>query len=103
MTMWDLLLAMNLVMPIAGAVARSHDLQAGCIGYCVAIVIGIVLGAISVWTLWTMGRKADRSAPADDMRTTWQLRLVYWAAIVWPFVTLIASGWQLNAVLKLFQ
>ena len=99
--MWDLLLAMNLVIPIAGAVARSHDLQAGWIGYCVAILIGIVLGATAVWALWTMGRSVVRSTPADDLRTTWHLRLLYWAAFVWPFVTLFASGWLLSAVLRM--
>ena len=101
MTMWDLLLAMNLVMPITGSVARSHDLQAGWIGYCVAIVIGIALGATSVWMLWAMGRVVVSSTAADDLRTTWQLRLLYWAAIVWPFVTLFASGWLLSAALKI--
>jgi hypothetical protein len=102
MTMWDLLLAMNLVMPITGAVARAHDLHAGWIGYYVAIVIGIVLGATSVWMLWAMGRLVVSSTPADDMRTTWQLRLLYWAAIVWPIAILFASGWLLSAALKMF-
>ena len=102
MTMWVLLLAMNLVMPITSAMARSHDLQAGWIGYCVAIAIGIALGATSVWTLWTMGRLVVRSTPVDDMRATRQLRLLYGVAFVWPFVTLLASGWLLSAVLRMF-
>ena len=101
MTLWDLLLAMNLVMPIAGAMSGAHELQTEWPGYCIAIVTGLALGAISVWILWTVGRLALRSTQADDTRSPWKLRLLYWAAFVWPFVTLFGSGWLLSAVLEI--
>ena len=99
MTMWVLLLMMNLVMPVTGAVSAAHDLQTGWTGYFVAIVIGVLPGATSVWMLKTMLSRVIRSTPPDDMRTTWQIRLLYWVAIAWPVVTLLGCDWLVRAVL----
>ena len=101
MSMWFLLLMMNIVVPITGAVTAAHDLEAGWIGYCVAMVIGLVLAAFSVWTLWAMGRWAVRVTPADDARTTWPIRMLYWAAITWLLMTLVGSDWLSRAILEM--
>jgi hypothetical protein len=102
MTLWHVLMMTNMVMPISGGVAGLSDLQTGWFGYCVAIAIGIVLGSISVWMLWTLGRRVLRSTTADDRRTIWRLRLLYWFAGLWPFVTLLGSGSLMEGVLKTF-
>jgi hypothetical protein len=99
MTLWIVLMMINMVMPIAGAVATWNRQHAGLGGWGIAVFIGVAIGAISVWMLWAMGRWVDRSPHPEGTAMTWRLRLLYAVAFAWPFVTLFGSGFLSGAVL----
>ena len=102
MALWDLLTALCLVMPTAGALATVKDIPRGWAGYGVAIMVGVLLGVGCAWAMRTLGgRLAARSAPTPDSPNTWRFRALYTGAVLWIIVALFLGSWATEAVLHL--
>jgi hypothetical protein len=102
MTLWDLLTALCLVMPTAGALATVKDIPRGFAGYIVAITVGLILGVGCAWAMRTLGNRfAVRSTPTPDSENTWRFRALYTGAVLWIIVALFLGSWITEAVLRL--
>lgn len=99
MALWDVLTALCLVMPTAGALETVKDVPKGGLGYVVAITVGVVLGVGCAWAMKAFGRRlALRTAPT---LAPWGFRALYAGAVVWIIVALFLGSWATEAALHL--
>lgn len=97
MALWDLLTALCLVMPTAGALATVKDIPHGGAGYAVALTVGVLLGVGCAWAMRALGsRFAIRTAPTP---TPWSFRALYAGAVIWIIVALFLGSWVTEAAL----
>ena len=102
MSLWNLLTALCLVMPTAGALATVKDLPHGWVGYATAITVGLLLGVGCAWAMRTLGsRVAVSSAPTPDSPNTWRFRALYMGAVIWIVVALFLGSWVTETALHL--
>jgi hypothetical protein len=55
-SLWDLLIAVCFVMPLAGGLAEAKLSKAGFGGYALVVAAGLALGLCFAWTMWTAGK-----------------------------------------------
>ena len=101
MALWDLMTALCFVMPIAGALATVKDVQKGWAGYALAIIVGVVLGALCAWTMRAASNKlAPRSSSGPGIDRPWFFRALYFAAFIWIVVATFLGNWVTEASLR---
>jgi hypothetical protein len=101
MGLWDLMTALCFVMPIAGALATVKDVHKGWIGYALAILVGVVVGAFCAWAMRTIGSKvAGDSKPGTEAQKPWLLRMLYAATVIWIVFALFLGSWLTEASLR---
>jgi hypothetical protein len=100
MALWDVMTALCFVMPIAGALATVKDVQKGWAGYTLAIIVGVVLGALCAWAMRIASSKlAPRSSSGPEIGRPWLFRALYFAAFIWIAVALFLGSWVTEASL----
>jgi len=100
MALWDLMTALCLVMPIAGALAVVKDTQKGWAGNILAVAIGLVLGGLCAWTMRAVGNKfAVNASPGKASQRPWHFRILYGAAMLWVVVALFLGSWATEMLL----
>ena len=101
MTLWDLMTAFCFVMPTAGALATVKDVHKGWPGYALAIIVGIVLGALCAWAMRMASSKlAPALSPGPETERPWFFRALYFAAFIWIVVVLLLGSWVTEASLR---
>jgi len=101
MGLWDLMTAFCFVMPIAGALATVKDIQKGWIGYGLAILIGIVVGALCAWAMRTAGSKVSGdSKPRAEVQEPGLFRMLYAVTVIWIVFALFLGSWLTKACLR---
>jgi hypothetical protein len=102
LTLWDLLMALCFVMPLAGAFAEAKVSKAGFGGYALAVTVGLRLGLCFAWSMWAVGkifvaRMKGTPVPTQE-RYAWAL---YFAAVVWIVFGLFLGSWVSSVLMKL--
>ena len=102
MTLWDLLIAICCVMPLAGSLATAKLSKTGFGGRALAIVIGLALGVCCARTMWAVGnniaaRIRRHSEPVQER----YFRALYFTAMLWIVFSLFLGEWVSSLVLRL--
>ncbi len=93
--------ALCFVMPIAGALATVKDIQKGWVGYALAILVGVVVGAFCAWAMRAVGSKvAGDSKPGAEAQKPWLFRMLYAATVIWIVFALFLGSWLTKASLR---
>jgi hypothetical protein len=91
MTLWDLLLATCVAMPIVGALAELKDVHHGWIAYPFSVVTGLIIGLLLAWIMRTVGSRVV-SLGTGSISAGWRFRALYGFAILWILFALFVGG-----------
>lgn len=97
MTLWNLMLALCAVLPLAGALSTVRDIQKGWVGYGLAIMIGTLVGVLCAWTMRAVGAYFATRFSAKSDTSEWYFRTLYGAAAAWIILALFLGSWATAA------
>ena len=99
--LWHLLLGICIATPIAASLAEARRASVGVAGYTLALIVGIVLGALFGWTMWAthlaVGNKIMKAAPAKQ---EWYFRALYFTKLLWIALAAFVAVWLSKVVLR---
>jgi hypothetical protein len=100
-TLWDLLTAVCLAMPVAGALASAKLAKAGFGGYALATTIGLALGVCCALTMRTLGRTVAANIKRHTESTQgWYFSALYAAAMLWIVFALFLGEWVSSVLMR---
>jgi hypothetical protein len=92
MALWHLIVLFCFAAPLGGSIGAARTLDKGWSSYGLAILVGILVGAIGAWAIWIVFGAARRRARAKPY-LPWQLRLIYVSGATWACVLAVAGFW----------
>jgi uncharacterized membrane-anchored protein len=90
------------MMPVVAALDTATRADAGLPGFVLVIAIGMAMGSLFSWLLWTTGRVVGknilhRRSPSQR----WYFRALYFAALLWIIVVGVVAQHTLPVALRL--
>ena len=105
MTLWQLLILLCFVMPIGGALGPAKVAKVGFVGYMLAIMVGLAVGASSAWMMWIMHKVVSRNLQQrpDEVQSVseWYFRGFYLSKILWIVISSLLGAWLSSLLLRL--
>jgi hypothetical protein len=92
MALWHLIVLFCFAAPLGGSIGAARTLDKGWSYYGLAILVGILVGAIGACAIWIVFNAARRRAHAKTY-LPWQLRLIYVSGATWACVLAVAGFW----------
>jgi hypothetical protein len=103
MTLWDLLLSIVFFIAPLGAVDSAKRAGVGYLGYVLAVVSGLVIGACCAFGMWKLGKvvwtRTSKLEPESGQR--WYFGALYFSAILWIFLAAVLGKWITAGLLRL--
>ena len=99
MTLWGLMTALCIVLPLAGALSTVQDMQKGWAGYGLAIIVGALVGALCAWAMQATGAYfVTRFGTRSDASEKY-FRVLYGTAAAWVILAFFLGSWVTAAVM----
>ena len=92
MALWHFIVLFCFAAPLGGSIGAARILDRGWSSYGVAFLVGILVGGIGAWLIWSVFGVARRRAHAEPY-LPWQLRLLYLTGATWACVLAVAGFW----------
>jgi hypothetical protein len=102
MTLWHLMTGICWATPLSGALAAAKLSKAGLGGYILAVAVGLALGLVFAWIIWTTGKVVAARIRKYPVPAYEQYALaIYFAAAVWILLGLLVGNWASSAAIRL--
>jgi len=104
LTLYHLLIAASSTMFLAGGIAEAKLAKGGFVGYALAAVIGLVLGALNAWMVYASGKWVyERTKLLSAGQQNAYVRALYSVVAVWIPIALFLGSWITRGLMRVVK
>jgi hypothetical protein len=100
-TLWRFMTLLCITTPLWAAIETARDSQGGWVAYGLGVTVGVLVGGLCGWAMWTIGNIVGSRARAGWYSVRpWRIRGIYAAGALLAVIAGLCGTWITAALVR---